>query len=179
MGRAQSLRPIVISKTHASVAPAAGALWLRVLGWLCFIGLAAAQPLSHVRGEQMLAPRCHVARKSPLFVGFAAGTGLESFEGCARASGQILRRIETWSCEDPSSVYLAMPSLQLALGSEEGVSVESVHFDAPDQSLAHVLVSHGQPTGAAMHWRIDVERLGDSWSVAQVSSDVASSRALP
>lgn len=150
-----SLPPVVIKKNRARVGQGISSRFglLSVAAWMSLLGFSAAQP--PLAAE---APRCNIAQKKPLYVGFAKDMGLENFESTAAASVEIVREVKHWACGDSEASNFAVSSLQLALA-RGSVRLERVQFH--DATHAHVLLAHEtQP-----RWRIEVAQAEDAWHV--------------
>jgi hypothetical protein len=120
---------------------------------MSLLGFSAAQPPSASE-----APRCSIAQKKPLYVGFANDMGLENFEDTAAASVDIVREIKHWACDNAESSNFAVPSLQLALA-RGSVRLERVQFE--DATHAHVLLSNEKRP----RWRIELTQAEETWRV--------------
>ena len=162
-----SFPPVVIRKHRAFAMRGTSSRFglLGVAAWMSLLGFSAAPPPSAAE-----APRCNIAQKKPLFVGFADGMSLENFEDTAAASVDIVREVKHWACGNAETANLAVPSLQLALA-RGSVRLERVQFR--DATHAHVLLANEtQP-----HWRIEVTQGDDAWRV--MHNRVAKASELP
>ena len=111
-------------------------------------------------------PACAIQQRTPLYVGFAPGARLDSFEDSAGASREILREIKHWGCDASTSMAVAVPSLQLAFARSAAVRIERLQFDDPELVHAHVMLSSGESTPEQQQWRADLTRGAEvGWTV--------------
>jgi len=120
--------------------------------------------------------RCSVAQKRPLFVGFAHGGDLDSFEPAALASRDIYRAVKQWLCESsqpPSARTGHTPSLRVALLDRRPLRAEQIQFDNVPLSRAHVVLAQlglERPYAPSERgWHVHVARSPEGWSVSHAS----------
>ena len=139
--------------------------------WLCLIGMGASQPPQH--GDRFAASAdslasCKLKQKKPLFVGFAEGMHLDSFELSALAARDIVREVKHWACGDADNASIAVPSLQLAFARSAAIRLDVVQFDDPAMASAHVLLAESVgATNAEPNWRLDLTAQDAGWAVTQ------------
>jgi hypothetical protein len=125
--------------------------------------VAAAVPPAH----------CNVAQKTPLYVGFAEGMTLDSFEPAAEASRAIWYGFKAWLCEasaDPKDRAPRPHALHAALAAQHAVRVEQVQFDDPAMFRAHVvLLDLAADPAVPSGWHVHLERSDDGWHVTTVA----------
>lgn len=156
MAAANTLRPIAVPAAPAeSSAPRGRFGTLGIAAWLCLAGMGSSKPGLHAQGlAPVESPSCTIKQRTPLYVGFAEGTTLDTFEGSALASSEIVREIKHWGCGASTSMAVAVPSLQLTFARTEALIIESLKFDDPEFVHAHVVLSSS--ASALQHWRVDL-----------------------
>jgi hypothetical protein len=184
MAGANTLRPIVLPE------PVSQPFWSRgkfgMLGtaaWLCLVGMGSSQPLLHASSPVPAtgtSPTCRIQQRTPLYVGFANGVSLDSFEESAVASRNIVREIRHWACDASTSTSVAVPSLQLAFARSTPVRLERVQFDDPALAHAHVVLSSTVAEHDKLHWRVDVTQGAEAgWAVTRTGIAGAEDLAEP
>lgn len=155
-------------------------------GWLCLMGMGASQPPKHsdhlaTSLDVNTLAGCKLKQKKPLFVGFAQGMHLDSFESSALAARDIVREVKHWACEDVDNASIAVPSLQLAFARSAPVRLDIVQFDDADMGSAHVLLADSVEANATPSWRLDLTEQDSGWVVTQsrlaTAEDIAEERA--
>jgi hypothetical protein len=141
--------------------------------------MGASQPGLRAQGAEA-APHCSVEQKKPLFVGFAEGMGLDSFEASALAAREIVREIKHWACDDDVNASAAVPSLQLAFAKSESLRLELLQFDDAELARAHVVLTEAPAGKGPLQWRVDLA-LADSsgWTVTRTRIATAADQAAP
>ncbi|HTU61779.1 MAG TPA: hypothetical protein VMF89_25155 [Polyangiales bacterium] len=130
--------------------------------------MGSSQPLLQAAAvpAPVLSPACVIQQRAPLFVGFAPGARLDSFEDSALASRDIVREIKHWGWDASTSMTVAVPSLQLAFARSAAVLIERLQFDDVELAHAHVMLSSGESTPKQQHWRADLTRGAEAgWTV--------------
>jgi hypothetical protein len=157
-----------------------------VIGCACVLYLGAfAVGQVPLRAEPP-ASACTVTQKLPLFVGFADGMSLDSFEPATFAVREIWHNTQPWLCEDPALPHPTSAAhgarLRQALTNRHNLRLEAVQFDDPEWHRAHLVLrdldtnktahsrEHAEPRG----WHIHVENTEDGWRVTH-----AADRRLP
>jgi hypothetical protein len=157
--------------------------------WLCLMGMGASQPPKH--GDRFAASgdtdaeslaSCKLKQKKPLFVGFAEGMHLDSFELSALAARDIVREVKHWACGDADNASIAVPSLQLAFARSAPIRLDVIQFDDAAMGSAHVLLAERvDTTNAEPNWRLDLTAQDAGWAVTQsrlaTAEDIAEERA--
>lgn len=141
--------------------------------------MGTAQPQLHAAPKVHAASSaCRIQQRAPLFVGFAPGATLNSFEESAIASRKIVREVKHWVCGASTSLSVAVPSLQLAFARSEALELSRVQFDDLDLVHAHVVLSSMRSAGEQEHWRVDLSRQPEEqWRV--MATGIARPEDLP
>jgi hypothetical protein len=148
---------------------------LGTAGWLCLLGMGSSQPVLRAESPAAGTP-CRIQQKTPLFVGFAQGMGLEKFEETAIASRDIVRELKHWACDDSVDTSAAVPSLQLAFARSEPIRLDRLQFDEPNLARAHVVLTDSGRTG----WRVDFAQSAENeWAVTSTAIATAQDSASP
>lgn len=160
------------SFAHRGVLRWGSALLVFFLG-LC--GVSGDDPLSHDAHAQppAAAARCQVIQKHPLFVGFATGMSLDSFELATFASREIWHRVKTWLCggSDATEAF-GSESLRAAVARHSTLRVEEVRFDDASFARAHaVVVDTRASADSAQAWYVHLRRGSDAWRVTHASEE--------
>jgi hypothetical protein len=151
--------------------------------WLCLIGMGASQPLQAGSGNapEKAASSCKLKQKKPLFVGFAEGMQLDSFETSALAARDIVHEVKRWTCDDTEKASRAVSSLQLAFARHEPLRLDLVQFDDPSMERAHVLLSQDRDARSEPRWRVDLIEQSAGWTISRsrlaTAGDIAEERA--
>jgi hypothetical protein len=159
----------------------------RALAVGCAIGLAfiyVGTCQLQLRAEPAAASStCKLEQKRPLFVGFAKGSGLDSFEPTALASRGVYRTVKQWLCnaqERPAARTGHTPSLLVALTDQRLLRAEQIQFDDAPLQRAHLVLAElslGQPRERG--WHVHVARGPEGWSVSHVSDQRLAAKAAP
>ena len=157
----------------------------RVLAIGCVLGLgliyAATWQLQPSAEPAAPNQACKVEQKRPLFVGFASGGGLDSFEPAALSSRGIFRAVKQWLCnaqEPPAARTGHTPSLRVALHDQRTMRAERIQFDDAPLSRAHLVLAElalGQPRERG--WHVHVARNPEGWSVSHASDHALADKA--
>lgn len=124
---------------------------------------ARAQPPSAVA-------RCQVIQKRPLFVAFANGMSLDSFEPATLASREIWRRVKNWLCDSDSAEAFGSESLRAAIARHSTLRVEQVRFDDAQFSRAHAVVVDARLGPNTLRgWHVYLQHGEESWRVTHAS----------
>ena len=149
--------------------------------WLLLMGMSVSQPPQAERARASAASSCKLKQKKPLFVGFAEGMRLDSFESSTLAARDILREVKHWACVDTENASVAVPSLQLAFARSEPIRLDMIQFDNADMERAHVLLAEDRATHVQPRWRLDLTEQGSGWTVTSsrqaTSADIAEATA--
>jgi len=164
-------RPPTQPRTTARPLPQLARLRQLALPVACACSLALIYLATWQLQTQPAAARegCTVEQKRPMFVGFARGGDLESFEPAAIASRLIFRSVRQWLCQTEAvGTASPTPSLRSALGARRSLRAEQIQFEDVPLTRAHLVLaelSRGAPRERG--WHVHVARGREGWSVAR------------
>lgn len=121
--------------------------------------------------------RCSLVQKKPLFVGFATGMSLDSFETTAVSTRDIWHTVRDWLCADPAVLHATGaavhgPRLHHALTQQHTLRLEEVQFDDPAGQRAHaVMLDTLTESAGPRGWHVHVEYTpaDDIWQVTHAA----------